>query len=102
MSTQSLSAEESRTVTRLGQGLLGAASALTIGACALLMPASGNAAAPDRRPNFLVIVADDLGFSDLGAVGGEIRTPNLGELGHPRFRAANLPAPPPLALTPAE
>jgi arylsulfatase len=29
------------------------------------------------RPNILVIVADDLGFSDLGAFGGEIRTPNL-------------------------
>ena len=33
-----------------------------------------------RRPNFLVIVADDLGFSDLGAFGGEISTPNLDRL----------------------
>ena len=33
-----------------------------------------------KRPNFLVIVADDLGFSDLGAFGGEIRTPNLDRL----------------------
>ncbi|MER1033139.1 arylsulfatase, partial [Pseudomonas aeruginosa] len=24
-----------------------------------------------KRPNFLVIVADDLGFSDIGAFGGE-------------------------------
>lgn len=32
------------------------------------------------RPNFLVIVADDLGFSDLGAFGGEISTPNLDAL----------------------
>lgn len=31
-------------------------------------------------PNFLVIVADDLGFSDLGAFGGEIETPNLDQL----------------------
>lgn len=30
-----------------------------------------------KRPNFLVIVADDLGFSDLSCFGGEIRTPNL-------------------------
>ena len=30
-----------------------------------------------RRPNILVIVADDLGYSDLGAFGGEIATPNL-------------------------
>ena len=29
------------------------------------------------QPNILLIVADDLGFSDLGAFGGEIRTPHL-------------------------
>lgn len=34
----------------------------------------------EKRPNFLVIVADDLGFSDLGAFGGEIDTPNLDAL----------------------
>ncbi|RTX39210.1 arylsulfatase, partial [Pseudomonas aeruginosa] len=33
-----------------------------------------------KRPNFLVIVADDLGFSDIGAFGGEIATPNLDAL----------------------
>jgi arylsulfatase A-like enzyme len=33
-----------------------------------------------RRPNFLVVVADDLGFSDLGAFGGEIATPHLDAL----------------------
>ena len=30
-----------------------------------------------ERPNFLVIVADDMGFSDAGCYGGEISTPNL-------------------------
>jgi len=29
------------------------------------------------KPNILLIVADDLGFSDLGCYGGEIQTPNL-------------------------
>jgi arylsulfatase len=29
------------------------------------------------RPNFVVIVADDMGFSDAGCYGGEIRTPNI-------------------------
>ncbi|EEP78963.1 arylsulfatase [Uncinocarpus reesii 1704] len=29
------------------------------------------------RPNFLVIVADDLGFSDVGCYGGEIKTPHI-------------------------
>lgn len=33
-----------------------------------------------KRPNFLIIVADDLGFSDLGCFGGEIRTPNIDRL----------------------
>lgn len=34
----------------------------------------------DTRPNILLIVADDLGYSDLGAFGGEISTPNLDQL----------------------
>lgn len=33
-----------------------------------------------KRPNFLVIVADDLGFSDVGCFGGEIRTPNIDQI----------------------
>lgn len=33
-----------------------------------------------KAHNFLVIIADDLGFSDLGAFGGEIETPNLDSL----------------------
>ncbi len=33
-----------------------------------------------KRPNILMIVADDLGFSDLGIYGGEARTPNLDRL----------------------
>lgn len=55
--------------------LLALAVGLATGVAAL--PAQ---AAPDKRPNFLVIVADDLGFSDLGAFGGEIATPNLDAL----------------------
>lgn len=31
----------------------------------------------DQRPNFLVIIADDMGFSDVGCYGGEIETRNL-------------------------
>lgn len=38
------------------------------------------AAAAADRPNFLVIVADDMGFGDAGCYGGEIATPNLDAL----------------------
>ncbi|EEU36209.1 uncharacterized protein NECHADRAFT_97519 [Fusarium vanettenii 77-13-4] len=34
----------------------------------------------NTRPNFLVIVADDLGFSDCGCFGSEIQTPNIDAL----------------------
>ena len=34
----------------------------------------------DKRPNVLLIVADDLGYSDIGPFGGEIGTPNLDAL----------------------
>ncbi|OQV05801.1 hypothetical protein CLAIMM_10471 [Cladophialophora immunda] len=30
-----------------------------------------------KRPNFLLIVADDLGYSDIGCFGSEIRTPHI-------------------------
>src|SRR5262245_17596887 len=51
-------------------------------ALAALAPAGALAADPPKapRPNILLIVADDLGFSDAGCYGGEIATPNLDAL----------------------
>src|SRR5512144_2536655 len=43
-------------------------------------PASPSDARAPARPNILLIVADDMGYSDLSCFGGEIQTPNLDAL----------------------
>ena len=43
---------------------------------------------PSDRPNIVVIMADDLGFSDLGCYGGEIYTPHLDKLADEGLRFA--------------
>lgn len=45
-----------------------------------LWPTDAPAVEPDSRPNIVFILADDMGFSDLGCYGGEIETPQLDEL----------------------
>ena len=54
-------------------------AALALGACSGPPPAP-EAAEAARRPNIVFILADDLGWSDIGAFGGEIPTPNLDAL----------------------
>ena len=44
------------------------------------IPALANDAGQKRRPNIVIIMADDMGFSDIGCFGGEIQTPNLDKL----------------------
>jgi arylsulfatase A-like enzyme len=41
---------------------------------------------PAKRPNIIVILADDLGYSDIGPYGGEIDTPNLDRLANNGLR----------------
>jgi arylsulfatase/uncharacterized sulfatase len=57
-----------------------------------LAAASLNAKVPAavaQRPNIVILVADDWGFSDLGAFGGEIATPHLDALAHKGVRFSN-------------
>jgi arylsulfatase len=46
-------------------------------------------AVEETKPNILLIVADDMGYSDLGCFGGEIKKPNLDALAQRGLRAAN-------------
>ena len=48
----------------------------------------------DERPNIVLIVADDVGFSDIGAFGSEIRTPNIDALANDGVRLTNYHAAP--------
>ncbi len=50
-----------------------AAGAVTLGACS-------EKPCADERPNIVLILADDLGYSDLGCYGGEISTPHIDSL----------------------
>lgn len=59
----------------------------------LLIPLLGSSrcTGPDaspqvERPNIVLIMADDMGFSDIGAYGGEISTPNLDRMAEEGLR----------------
>ncbi|MBK1877217.1 arylsulfatase [Pelagicoccus mobilis] len=53
------------------------------GVLAFSLSASG------ERPNIVIIVGDDIGFSDIGAYGAEINTPNLDRLASQGMRFAD-------------
>src|SRR4051812_45526775 len=49
--------------------------AVALATLLLVLPSAAHAA--PSNPNVLIILADDMGYSDLGCYGGEISTPNL-------------------------
>ncbi|MBN7814627.1 arylsulfatase [Algoriphagus pacificus] len=53
----------------------------------------------DSRPNILLIVADDLGYADIGAFGGDIATPNLDALAASGIRFSRFHTAPVCAVT---
>jgi len=56
---------------------------------ALAAPALAQTANPPRRPNIVIILGDDLGYSDMGSFGSEIGTPNLDSLAMNGVRFTN-------------
>jgi arylsulfatase len=63
---------------------------MTLGIAGVLaaIPVAVAADAP-RRPNIVLILADDMGFADMGAFGSEIKTPNLDALAMGGLRFTN-------------
>jgi arylsulfatase A-like enzyme len=54
---------------------------LLLSTCAVqAAPEPGEAVAGRDRPNIVLIMADDMGISDIGCYGGEVQTPNLNKL----------------------
>jgi len=53
---------------------------------ALIFGWAGTVLAQSKKPNIILILADDLGYSDLGAYGSEIETPNLDRLANEGIR----------------
>ena len=66
------------------------ALALTaIATLATASPAAEPAPSPASQPNLVMVVADDVGFSDFGAYGSEIRTPHIDALAADGVRFSN-------------
>lgn len=65
--------------------MTGARFSLAIALCVLWSAA----ALAQARPNIVLIVVDDIGYSDLGAFGGEIETPNIDSLASSGARFSN-------------
>ncbi len=68
---------------------------LVLGACARTQAPNtstrilAQAEVDDHRPNILLVMADDMGWTDLGSFGSEIETPNLDTLAQRGVKFSN-------------
>ena len=59
---------------------------LPIFVCLACTSVEDNSSYPDSLPNILILLADDLGYGDLGCYGGVANTPNLDQLAREGIR----------------
>jgi arylsulfatase len=69
--------------------LVGVLAAVAFVACERVHAADPAGGEDNKKPNILLIVADDMGYSDMGSFGGEINTPNLDALAKSGLRATS-------------
>ena len=84
-----------RDFIKMGAGL--AASTLSTPAATAFAPAPSKLAG--SKPNIIFILADDMGFSDIGCFGSEIATPNLDKLANRGMRIAQFVIAPVVRIT---
>jgi arylsulfatase len=75
-----MNSEDSQLKTLTRRDFLRGIGQVAGGALALSVAGPVEAAGRQKRPNILLVVVDDMGYSDLGCFGGEIRTPNIDAL----------------------
>ena len=68
---------------------LPALAALLVSSAAMPQTAPRAVPAQTRQPNIVILLADDWGFTDVGAFGGEMATPNIDALARAGVRFSN-------------
>lgn len=82
-SFRSISSSGSRLPNQLAQGSIIISASVLLNGC---VTNKGN----DVRPNIILILADDMGYSDIGCFGSEIKTPNLDKMAAEGLRMTNM------------